>query len=683
MTYRKMFLLGGLLTPSLGFASDNSDIEVITTTASRFEASSALEPVALSQISQAQLQDIGVTHIEKAMQTVAGANLQHGNGQEYLPALRSQVLSGAGACGGLLAAEDGIPLRAAGFCNINELFESHFEAAERIEVLKGPNSVLYGSNAMHGVVNVISKDTINSAPELGLDYGSFGYTRARMAGGSSEYNLGAAATLTHDSGYREGESVSQQKLSLRHQYQGQSVSAASGLTYTHLDQDTAGYITGADSYKDTVAAKGNENPEAYRKAQSLRAWSALSWQRGESEILVKPYLRWQEMDFLKHFLPGKPLETNSQTGVGIQTAVKTPLAEHVTLNWGLDAEYTQGEMLQQQDRPTQGSAFLQATIPMGKHYDYQVDASQIAPYALLRWQQQQWTVDLGGRFESIRYDYDNFLPVGRTKADGTECGMGGCRYSRPASGGDNFSSFSPTLALSYRLDADAMLYANVSKGFRAPQTAELYQLQRAQQKAQLQEVQADNIEVGLKGATRDLRYQVALYRMVKDNLIFRDSDFFYINDGESSHEGVEVELNYRLSPQWQLDIAATYAEHRYEQDRVLNGVNINGNMLDTAPKVVATSQLEWQPVDSFSTALVWRHVGEYYTDPENLHRYEGHDLLSLRAKWQASPQLALTMRVKNLTDARYAERADFTSFSGERYFPGRPRNVMLSLDYVW
>ena len=35
-------------------------------------------------------------------------------------------------------------------------------------MLKGPNSVLYGSNAMHGVVNVISKDTINSAPELGL-----------------------------------------------------------------------------------------------------------------------------------------------------------------------------------------------------------------------------------------------------------------------------------------------------------------------------------------------------------------------------------------------------------------------------------------------------------------------------------------------------------------------------------
>ena len=115
MTYGKVFLAGVVLAPSLSVATENADIEVITTTAPRFEASSALEPVALSQISQAQLQDIGVTHIEKAMQTVAGANLQHGNGQEYLPALRSQVLSGAGACGGLLTAEDGIALRAAGF----------------------------------------------------------------------------------------------------------------------------------------------------------------------------------------------------------------------------------------------------------------------------------------------------------------------------------------------------------------------------------------------------------------------------------------------------------------------------------------------------------------------------------------------------------------------------------------
>ena len=111
-------------------------IERITTTASRSEALSTPLPLVISVLSESQLELIAPTHVEEALQRVAGANVQRGNGQEYLPALRSQVLSGTGACGGVLTAEDGIALRAAGFCNINELFEAHSEMAERIEVLK-------------------------------------------------------------------------------------------------------------------------------------------------------------------------------------------------------------------------------------------------------------------------------------------------------------------------------------------------------------------------------------------------------------------------------------------------------------------------------------------------------------------------------------------------------------------
>ena len=84
------------------------------------------------------------------------ADLQRGSGQEYLPAIRSPVLTGPGACGSFLMAQDGIPLRAAGFCNLNELFDAHHEAASRIEVVKGPASIAHGSNAVNGAVNVIT-----------------------------------------------------------------------------------------------------------------------------------------------------------------------------------------------------------------------------------------------------------------------------------------------------------------------------------------------------------------------------------------------------------------------------------------------------------------------------------------------------------------------------------------------
>jgi outer membrane receptor protein involved in Fe transport len=79
------------------------------------------------------------------------------------------VLTGAGACGAVLVLEDGIPIRPVGSCNVNELFEVNLEQAAAIEVLRGPGSVLYGSSAVHGVINVIPPMPAERTP-LGLAY---------------------------------------------------------------------------------------------------------------------------------------------------------------------------------------------------------------------------------------------------------------------------------------------------------------------------------------------------------------------------------------------------------------------------------------------------------------------------------------------------------------------------------
>ncbi|MGP9495134.1 TonB-dependent receptor domain-containing protein, partial [Pseudoalteromonas sp. AOP7-A1-14] len=167
------------------------------------------------------------------------------------------------------------------------------------------------------------------------------------------------------------------------------------------------------------------------------------------------------------------------------------------------------------------------------------------------------------------------------------------------------------------------------------------------------------------------------------NVIFRDSDFFTINDGETQHRGIELELDYQLTNSLQLALAATHAKHTYSYDQTLSGININGNDIDTAPRNIANFQINWQATNNTVLALEWHHVSDYFTDPENLHSYAGHDLVNLRAAWQVTEQLKLTARINNLTDTAYAERADYTSFTGDRYFPGRPRNVMLSASFAW
>ena len=71
----------------------------------------------------------------------------------------------------------------------------------------------------------------------------------------------------------------------------------------------------------------------------------------------------------------------------------------------------------------------------------------------------------------------------------------------------------------------------------------------------------------------------------------------------------------------------------------------------------------------------------HFTDAANLHEYEGHTLFHLRTSWNYSSKLKGYLRIENLTDENYAERADFNAFGGDRYFPGLPREAYIGLEY--
>jgi len=127
-------ILGGILLPTLAHANI---LEEVVVTANRADQTIAEVNSNIGVISADDLARINPTHINEAMQRIAGAWISRGNGQEHLTALRSPVLTGAGACGAFLMAQDGIPLRASGFCNVNQLFDAHSEHAGGIEVIKG------------------------------------------------------------------------------------------------------------------------------------------------------------------------------------------------------------------------------------------------------------------------------------------------------------------------------------------------------------------------------------------------------------------------------------------------------------------------------------------------------------------------------------------------------------------
>jgi outer membrane cobalamin receptor len=228
-------------------ASENILDEIVVTAVKDNQAMRDVSS-SVSILGRQELARISHTHINEALHRVPGVWISRGNGQEHLTAIRSPVLTGAGSCGAFLMMQDGISLRAPGFCNVNELFESVGELSERIEVLKGPGSDIYGSNALHGAINVLTGDIRPGLSQLSFETGPHYYYRSRLSYSDNNFRLDFSGTT--DGGYKDESGFDQQKLVFKHQVATTAREITTTFSYTNLNQETAGFIRGHEVYKD-------------------------------------------------------------------------------------------------------------------------------------------------------------------------------------------------------------------------------------------------------------------------------------------------------------------------------------------------------------------------------------------------------------------------------------------------
>ena len=664
-----------------GAAAHAATLEEVIVTATRSPVALADYAGSATRIDAAQTVLVGATHSSELVNRAAGAMIQRGSGEESLTALRSPVLTGAGACGAVLVLEDGIPIRPVGSCNVNELFELNLDQAAAIEVLRGPGSVLYGSSAVHGIINVIPPMP-DEIPALGatIEYGSDAWRRLGLAASRDTEDGGYGVVMegTDDGGWRDASGFKEEKLNAV--WAGGLGSGRLKLTLSgsNLEQETAGFIEGFNAYRDPAIARSNPDPEAYRDANSLRL---AAHYRGERGGEARVYYRRSRMDFLQHFLLGQPVEDNGQDSGGVMLSTTRDLAGGA-LQAGFDAEIARSTLLQAQSGPTtDGPPAANAIRPAGKQYDYSVDSVVAAAYA--DWHRPlapRWTLEAGARLEQARYDYDNRMIDGNTDENGVPC-PGGCLYSRPADRNDDFTNFAPRLGLVWQASDAVTAYASLARGFRAPEATELYRLQRQQTVADLDSETADAAEIGLRVRAAAASLDVAAYHMDKDNVILRDSAGFNVSGGKTRHVGIEYEGDWSFAEGWTVTATGTYARHEYRfTAAVEQGEQITaGDDMDTAPREVNALRLRrtgaWLDAE-----LEWLWVGAYWANAANTARYGGHDVGNLRVMLAPAKDWSVALRVTNLLDAAYADRADF-AFGDYRYFPGRGRAYFLELGW--
>jgi len=679
-----------LATALTGMAAAADDpLEEIVVTATRRPTSALTVPLSLDAVGREAIELVGSTHHSETMNRVAGVMIQRGSGQESLTAIRSPVLTGAGACGGFLFLENGIPIRPAGFCNVNELMEVNTEQAQAIEILRGPGTALYGSNALHGVVNVLqAAPGQRPSAFAGVDAGPAGYGRLALAGRLEDgpVRYGAAGLYTHDGGWRDHSGFDEAKLNLTAAGDWHSTPMRFDLAATWLEQDTAGFIIGQGAYRVPALRTENLNPEAYRDASAVRLTGLITPPLAAGARLeLRPYLRSSRMQFLQHFLLGQPLERNGQESGGLMSSITWDTNPDRQLVTGLDLEIADSFLEQYQDGPTTGgSPPANAIRPAGWQYDYEVRSYVAAAYAHVEQRfAERWRASAGLRAEWVTYDYDNRMIAGNTDASGVPCTPAGCLYSRPADRTDGFFNVAPKLSLAVTLRDGLLAYANAMVGFRPPEITELYRLQRSQRVAELDSERLDSLELGLKGHWSPLDLELALFDMRKKDVILRDSNGNNVSGGVTSHRGIEYLLRWRALEDLTLVGSGTLAQHRYDFSRSVEGGEqiVDGNEIDTAPEQIYRFAAEWRPAEDVATEAEWLVVGPYYLDASNEHGYTGHGLLNLRARWNATPGWAFTLRLNNALDRYYADRADY-AFGQYRYFPGRGRALFAEVAWA-
>ena len=628
------------------------------------------DPGSLAVLDNAEIADTLADHPAEILNKLPGVNIQMNSGQEHLIAIRSPVLTGGAGQGSFLIMENGVPVRSPAFGNVNSLFEPHHEVASAIEVVRGPGSAKYGSNAVHGLVNVILPD-VGAGSETVASYGTLGRWRTDVTLDQGEHWL-AAVSIQKDTGWRDNTGMDQQKLTVVGDWALGGWDTTGWLTASNLNQETAGFIQGADAYKDEDIAKSNPNPEAYRDAWSARAGARLSRELGGGTLTLTPYAHTQAMIFAQHFLPNGGVEKNGSTGGGVMARFQREVSEAVTWRVGADVDVASGWLKEIQPEPF-GFFPGDARFPQGKHYDYTVDTLTGALWGELDYALTDDMRLLAGlRAETHEYDYSTDVAPG----------ING-RFNVPADRTDNFDLLTPKLGLIWSVADATDLYANYARGERAPQASDLYRLQSLQVAGEVEEETLDSFEIGARGSALDGRlvYDVAAYWMEKENFFFRDSDGLNVPNGSTEHAGIEASAALELTTAFSVSGSASWSDQTYTFDRITSsGTETirDGNEIDTAPEWLANVSLDWKATEAIKLSLNVDHVGEYFVDPANTTVYPGHTVLGARGAWVFAEGTEVFLIVRNLTDERYADRADL-AFGNDRYFPGEPINATLGM----
>ncbi|HAV37917.1 MAG TPA: TonB-dependent receptor, partial [Massilia sp.] len=669
----RLKLLPALLAslPSFALAQEapqpQNPLQVVVVTGSRAEQASFDLPAAIDVVDAARIRDTQPrVNLSEALAAVPGVVVQ--NRQNYAQDLQisSRGFGARSAFGvrGVRLITDGIPATMPDGQGQAATF--NLDMAERIEVLRGPFSALYGNHS-GGVVQLFTREGKGApAIEFSGSAGSDGMRKVDLNAQGETGGIGYVvdASRFETDGYRAHSAATREqgyaKLTVPTSSDGKVTIVANSL-HQRDTQDPLG-ITWATFQRDPRAGEiDTSDPQSPQRTFAERYDTrksidnqqiGLQWQQrfGANRLQLTAYGGNRQVVQYQSFSRGFQAPATHSGGV-----VDFDRDFHgVDLNWRDVREFAGGTL-----RTTVGLEYAASKDArqgfenfIGNQFglrgklrrDEQNELSSLDPYVQTEWERGQWVLTAGLRRTSLDVEVND-----RYLSNGDD------------SGSVDYSGTAPVLGALYKLTPSLNLYASAARGFETPTLNELfYSSSGPGVNFGLQASRSTHLEAGMKkmfGA--DTRLDLALFQVRTDDEVVVDASSggrtSYRNAGETLRRGVELSFDTRFGPGLNARVAANVLRAVYEDGF---GSIPAGNRLPGVPRASLYGELGWTATDGkLGAALETIATSKVHPDDANIATpAPGYGIVNLRlqARQEAGQwRFKEFARLNNLFDRDY------------------------------
>ncbi|WP_218569558.1 MULTISPECIES: TonB-dependent receptor [Gammaproteobacteria] len=685
------------LTPIAVAVAQTTTLDTVVVTSTRYGTSPQDTPASVSIVDGVQMRtDRPGINLSESLGHVPGLQIQ--NRQNYAQDLQISMRGyGARSTFGVRGVRlyvDGIPATMPD--GQGQTSNIDIASIDRIEVLRGPFSALYG-NASGGVLQVFTEDGAG-APRVQADAGAGSDDTERyglkVSGASDPLDYVVSTNRFTTGGYRSHSGAEKNlgnvKLGLQLDPDSRLTLVANsvdlraddplGLTRSQYEADPRQATPQAEQYNTRKTVRQSQGGLVYERQVDANNDLRAMVYYGERDTV-----QYQSIPVATQRNPqhaGGVIDLQREYGgIDLRWTSRLSLAgQPLTLIGGVSYD-SLSERRRGYENFTGSASSPSAVGVRGRlRRDETNDVFNLDPYVQASWEfAPGWTLDTGLRYGTVGFDSnDHYI------AEGNGNDSGSTRYRKVL----------PMGALRYRINSATMLYASYGRGFETPTTNEAsYRPDGgAGLNLGLQPAVSDNYELGAKTQVAGGLLSLALFHTdTRDEIVSAgsiDGRATYRNGGRTRRDGVELEWSAILeSTNWRTDWAYTRIDARYRDDVAGSAIS-SGNRIPGVAREMLYGALAWSPPEGWRLGIEGRYLSKIYVNDANSDSAPGYFVASLSSgyRWhRGSWEWNAYARLDNLLDRGYVGSVIVNEGNGRYFEPasGRSWSAGLSMSYVF